>query len=378
MCLGDGRGVGVLTTSREQRVALVFRGDRAARDSATVDVGRLAPVARALADVGVTAEAAVFSEDMADGVRDQLHEVDGALVWVDPVTGTADRAVLDSILREVAAAGVWVSAHPDVILKMGTKEVLYRTRELGWGADTDLYRTPAEFDERFPARLAAGGARVLKQHRGNGGIGVWKVELIDADTTPATMVRVQSARSRQTTTEDIGLAEFMAGCRKYFAYSGGDGRLIDQPFQPRITDGLIRCYLVGNRVVGFARQYPQGRTPDDLAIEAPPPANVFGLPSAKTMYGPDEPALQDLRHSVESDWVPAMQTLLEIDSPSLPALWDADFLYGPASDAGHDTYILSEINVSAVAPFPKQALPKLAAAVRAALDSTPRRSTAPR
>jgi hypothetical protein len=29
--------------------------------------------------------------------------------------------------------GVWVSAHPDVILKMGVKEVLHRTRHLGWG-----------------------------------------------------------------------------------------------------------------------------------------------------------------------------------------------------------------------------------------------------
>ena len=34
------------------------------------------------------------------------------------------------MLREVATAGVWVSAHPDVILKMGVKSVLYRTREL--------------------------------------------------------------------------------------------------------------------------------------------------------------------------------------------------------------------------------------------------------
>ena len=34
-----------------------------------------------------------------------------------------------------------MSAHPDVTLKMGTKEVLHRTRTMSWGCDTALYRT---------------------------------------------------------------------------------------------------------------------------------------------------------------------------------------------------------------------------------------------
>ena len=42
-----------------------------------------------------------------------------------------------------ASKGVWVSAHPDVILKMDVKEVLHRTRHLGWGVDTQLYRNAA-------------------------------------------------------------------------------------------------------------------------------------------------------------------------------------------------------------------------------------------
>jgi hypothetical protein len=77
-------------------------------------------------------------------------------------------------LREVASRGIWVSAHPDVILKMGVKQVLYRTKHLGWGTDTHLYRTAGEFREEFPPRLQAAGPRVLKQNRGNGGQGVWK------------------------------------------------------------------------------------------------------------------------------------------------------------------------------------------------------------
>jgi hypothetical protein len=75
------------------------------------------------------------------------------------------------------ARGPWVSAHPDVILKMGVKEVLHRTKHLGWGADTHLYRSAPEFRRAFPERLQT-GPRVLKQNRGNGGQGVWKVELV--------------------------------------------------------------------------------------------------------------------------------------------------------------------------------------------------------
>ena len=50
------------------------------------------------------------------------------LVWVNPIEQGLDRSKLDPLLREVADAGVWVSAHPDVILRMGTKEVLFDTR----------------------------------------------------------------------------------------------------------------------------------------------------------------------------------------------------------------------------------------------------------
>ena len=113
---------------------------------------------------------------MAEEVRQQLLAVDGVLVWVDPIHQGMTRSVLDAMLRDVAARGPWVSAHPDTILKMGVKEVLYRTRHLGWGTDTELYRTAADFAAGFPARLQSAAPRVLKQNRGNGGDGVWKVE----------------------------------------------------------------------------------------------------------------------------------------------------------------------------------------------------------
>jgi len=50
-----------------------------------------------------------------------------------------------------------------------------------------------------------------------------------------------------------------------------------------------------------------------------------------------------------------MMHLLGIDRRDLPIIWDADFLYGPRDAAGQDSYVLCEINVSSVVPFPDQA-----------------------
>ena len=46
----------------------------------------------------------------------------GYLVGVDPIHQGKTRAALAALLREVASHGPWVSAHPDVILKMGVKK----------------------------------------------------------------------------------------------------------------------------------------------------------------------------------------------------------------------------------------------------------------
>ena len=52
---------------------------------------------------------------------------------------------------------------------------------------------------------------------------------------------------------------------------------------------------------------------------------------------------------------------LGLKSHELPVLWDADFLYGPKDAADNNTYVLCEINVSSVYPFPPDALQPLVA-----------------
>ena len=96
--------------------------------------------------------------------------------------------------------GVWLGSRPDVIDRIGTKEVLVTTRDLGWGSDSHLYRTREDLRREFPRRLAADGARVLKASRGNGGRTVWKVQLPHGtsgrEVPNDAAVRVQHARAR--------------------------------------------------------------------------------------------------------------------------------------------------------------------------------------
>jgi len=67
------------------------------------------------------------------------------------------------------------------------------------------------------------------------------------------------------------------------------------------------------------------------------------------------PMFQTLRTKMETEWTPGMMRLLGIERDALPIIWDADFLYGPRSVSGEDTYVLCEINVSSVFAIPDQA-----------------------
>jgi hypothetical protein len=324
------------------KIAILWRGDAEARRTASPANNRFCRIFEELAATGIDAEPAVYDEAFSEEVREQLLRTDGVLVWVDPIHQGKTREALDPLLREVADRGPWVSAHPDVILKMGVKEALYRTRHLSWGADTYLYRTAAEFTAEFPSRLRSAGARVLKQNRGNGGQGVWKVELV-----AGTMVQVLHAL-RGSVPEELPLADFMTRCESYF---GWGGRIIDQLFQPRLPEGMIRCYMGVDKVAGFGHQLIKALIP-------PPPEgpdSPAAQPGPRIMHGPDAEPFQALRAKMEEEWVPQMVEVLRVDRARLPIIWDADFLYGPRTASGEDTYVLCEINVSSCFAIPDEA-----------------------
>jgi Domain of unknown function (DUF6815) len=334
------------------RIAILWRGDEAARRGATPETSRFKAVFAALADVGVDAEPVVYEDDVVDAVRAQLATLDGVLVWVNPIHEGRNRANLDALLREVAARAVWVSAHPDVILKMGTKEVLHRTRTMSWGCDTALYRTPQAMRAELPARLTA-GPRVIKRNRGNGGQGVWKVETL---TSPQNSPTVRVLDATKDASEQLTLDEFLERCLEYFE----DGCVIDQPFQARLSEGVVRCYMAGDRCAGFGHQ----------KVKALVDATTACAEAGRRLYTSNsDPRFQRLRRLMEDEWTPQLTSLLDIPRRDLPMIWDADFMLGPPGADGTESYVLGEINVSSVFPMPDEAPAEIARRVADRLRS---------
>ena len=204
---------------------------------------------------------------------------------------------------------------------------------------------------------------MLKQYRGNGGIGVYRVALLQHSNGGSVdmnaIVETQHAR-RGSVPQQMSLGDFVSRMEKHFT---DGGRMIDQPFQERLADGMTRCYMVHDKVVGFGHQLIKALLP-------PPPEGIespAAQPGPRIMHGPAAAPFQVLRNKLESEWIPQMQQVLEIPTSRLPAIWDADFLYGPKTASGEDSYVLCEINVSAVFPFPDDALRPLAQAAATAI-----------
>ena len=308
---------------------------------------RLRRVLEELTAREVTAEPIVFADEHADEVRARLLGLDGVLVWVNPIVSEGrDRSILNEVLRDVAARGVFVSAHPDVIEKMGTKDVLVSTSHLPWGGDTVQYHSLEQLRDELLPRLR-NGPRVIKQLRGNDGNGVWKVEQLEG--TDASRVRLQHAFAG-TPIEELS---FRDATLHFLPYFDDGGSVIDQLYEPRLDEGMIRCYMARDKVAGFGHQFVTALLPL-AAGESTPPA-----PSPRLYYGPDKPEFQHLKQGLESRWIEAMQIELEIEREDLPVIWDGDFLLGPRDDKGQDTYVLCEINVSSVFPIPDEAVTPL-------------------
>lgn len=312
----------------------------APRNAFTEDKYRLLADHMALA--GWKVKTLGYRGDRHEAIFPETVACDTLLVWINPIEPGLDRAGLDAFLRRVADEGVPVSAHPDAILKIGTKDVLVATQALGWSIEAVAYRSFAEFSTEFPARVRRDGIRVLKQYRGNSGDGVWKVTAM-ADGA----CEVQSA-TRGATPATLSAAQLLTFFESA-VFSRGS-HLIDQRWIPTLPRGMVRAYLCGNRVVGFGYQ-------EINALHPAKPQDDFTRqqPSRRHYYTEECHLFQNLRRLLEHDWVPGLCRCVGLKPEELPLLWDADFLLG---DPPRE-YLLCEINASCVSPFPDSAITPL-------------------
>ena len=326
-------------------VALLYSGNRAARDRADPAESRFAALFDAFAAAGVHAEPAIYHDDFADEVAAQLRRVHAVLVWCNPVEDGRRRERLDAILRDAARAGVMVSTHPDTILRLGTKDVLVDVRDLPFGSDAHRVDSLEQLAAELPTRLLR-GARVLKQHRGHSGIGVWRVEASGDD---AELLKVRHAQ-RDSQEETLDLPGLLTRMAPYFEPANG-GHMIDQAWQARLVDGMVRAYLVEDRVTGFGLQ----------AVNALHPTLP---PGPRQYHGPELPAFQRLKQALESEWIALLRQRVGLAPEQLPLLWDCDFMFGQPTADGEATFVLCEVNVSSVSPFPPSSIAPLVQAVK--------------
>lgn len=332
------------TASHRPRIALLYPGSREDRDRADPSASRFVALFDAFAAAGVAAEQAVWHDDFADEVAQQLTGVQAVLAWCNPIEDGRRRDRLDAVLREAAQQGVYVSAHPEAVRLLGTKDVLVETRSLPFGSDVHRVDSLRHLAEELPQRLAA-GPRVLKQYRGHSGIGVWRVQSVGHEQV---LVRHAQRGSEPMT---WAMSDFIGSLAPYFAPEAG-GHMIDQAWQPRLSEGMVRAYLVGDRVAGFGHQAINALHPDHLQ------------PGPRLYHGADYAPCQELRKHLESGWITQLCERVGLAIAHLPLLWDCDFLLGEAEDGKPERYVLCEINVSSVSPFPPSCIGPIVGSVR--------------
>jgi hypothetical protein len=333
-------------------VALLYPGDRAMRDRSDPAESRFSALFEAFARAGVRAVPAVYDDAFALEVEAQLRDCAVVLVWCNPIEGGRRRDQLDAMLRRLSDAGVVVSAHPQTILKLGTKDVLFHTRDLPFGSDVHRIESLEQLEDELPERLRS-GARVLKQYRGQSGNGVWRVEQAD----PATPARLRVRHAQRGSSEElIELPALLEKLAPYFESANG-GHMIDQAWQARLVEGMIRAYLVEDRVEGFGQQSVNALFPGAPGEPAP-------QPGPRLYHAADLPQFQDLKQRLETEWVELLAARVGLSREQLPLLWDCDFMFGERPAGAAERYVLCEINVSSVAPFPSSAIGPLVSAVQ--------------
>ena len=88
--------------------------------------------------------------------------------------------------------------------------------------------------------------------------------------------------------------------------------MVEQPYQARLAEGMIRAYLTHDRVVGFAQQYPRGLSGPEIAGE--PRREEFDLAVARGTRG--------WATGWSPKWVPSCSESSGLER-GLPVIWDA-------------------------------------------------------
>jgi len=297
---------------------------------------------------GFEVDSVLYHDSVSGELAKELLKYNAILVWVNPIEQPGDRKILDALLVQLSSQGCFVSAHPRTILKIGTKEILYKVKDTEFGSDVNLYTSFEEFKKHFLKE--ATGIRILKQYRGNGGEGIYKVDATNLKNNKIIVTHAKSGNEEMPMIID----EFFLQFESYF---NNGSMLIDQKWNPNIINGMVRCYLSGSRVTGFGYQ--------EINALYPKINGIHKKPGQRFYYSEDCGLFKDLKEIMEKIWVFQLQKLTGLSNEELPVIWDADFFINKVnSENAAEKYSLCEINASCVSPFPESSIPYIVDTVR--------------
>jgi hypothetical protein len=327
---------------RSNDIAIMIYGDiNSGRDALGEE--KYKGLANAFSSHGYKVTSVLYNDDIADQLSNDLLKFDAVLVWVNPIEQGKDRMKLDALLNEISNKGCFVSTHPEIILKMGTKDILYNSKDMDWGGDTKIYTSYEDFVKRFHESLQASGTRVLKQYRGNGGNGVYKI-IYNAPGTVTIIHAISGNEERVLTVSDFN--------NEFRTFFSNNGLLIDQEWNKNTINGMVRCYLSGSKVAGFG--YQEINALYELNNNK---TGTYFAPSKRFYFTENCGIFSDLKEIMENKWVVQLQDRLSITTEMMPVIWDADFFINQINSSGTEgKYTLCEINVSCVSPFPPSAI----------------------
>ena len=241
-------------------------------------------------------------------------------------------------LNSLGENGMQVHTHPDVMINLDFKDILYKLRKTPFcDSNTQFYRTYEEFEDIFPMELKRDKIRVLKVNYGSTGEGVYLVNLKE----DGSIVSTEAVNNLKYYYDDMD--DFLATFEEKFdddideeemTYFKDKSGFVDCRFLPRISEGEIRIVIVNDKPVSVVHKKPQ---------EGEFSATLFS--GAKYDYDrADNPKWKDvikLTTNAFEDIKPYLQ------GKNFPLLWTMDYILD-YDENGHDRYILSEINCSCV------------------------------
>jgi len=300
------------------------------------------PICNAIIDKGWECKLVYYSDSEYKLVEKEILSSKGYICRVNPgVYEGVTQSKLDALLNSAVKKGVKGMSSPESMRKMGAKDALVKIRNLRCGmADTEAYYNMKELTEGFVRTMATGETRVLKQNRGSQGEGIWVCKLKPGEESKAkggvvpvdTLIDLQEAVDNHKEQKTIG--EFMKFCKKYL--DGAGGQLVDQRFLPRIVEGEVRVFMIGD-------------TPIELIHKKPAEGGISATMKSGAKYvryAPDHKRFELLMSYFKND-LPSLMKALDIGDQPLPLIWTADFIPGPKV-SGKDTFYVGEFNCSCV------------------------------